>query len=127
MATLPTSPQDSTGRAAEEAAKKRAKDLEARKDEISLARQAEAESLANDVFDPKAPNKPILIDEVETVGVTVRNEMVTIRTVSDIEDMTYGVINGTPQVYNFKQGAKYQVTRDVAAYLQNLGYLYQIG
>jgi hypothetical protein len=58
------------------------------------------------------------------VGVAVKNEKVVIRTISDIEDMTYGVINGTPQSYSFKAGVKYSVPRDLAVYLQSLGYLW---
>lgn len=127
MATLPTSPQDSTGRAAEQAAKKRAKELADRKDEISLSRQAEEISNANDVFDPRNPDQPLLIDEVESVGVTVANESVTIRTIADIEDMTYGIVNGAPQVFNFKQGRAYSVSPDIASYLMRLGYIHQIG
>jgi hypothetical protein len=124
VANKPTSPQDATGRAAEEAAKRNAAELQKRKDEISISRAAEAELLENGVFDPKKPDAPILIDEIEEVGVSVKNDTVIIRTVSDIEDMTYGVINGTPQSYTFKAGAKYRVPRELANYLSNLGYTY---
>jgi hypothetical protein len=126
VANKPTSPQDATGRAAEEAAKRNAAELAARREEISLIRQAEAESLERDVFDPKQPDKPILIDEIEEVGVAVNNDKVIIRTVSDIEDMTYGVVNGAPQNYTFKQGVKYSVPRDLADYLSSLGYTYTV-
>jgi hypothetical protein len=124
VATKPTSPQDATGRAAEDAAKRNREELEKRKEEISISRQVEAESLERDVFDPKTPDKPLLIDEIEEVGVAVNNDSVIIRTVSDIEQMTYGVVNGTPREYNFKAGAKYKVPRDLALYLQSLGYLW---
>jgi ribosomal protein S12 len=124
VANKPTSPQDTTGRAVEEAAKRNAAELAARQEEISISRQAEAISLENDVFDPKKPDAPILIDEVEVVGVQVANNSVVIRTITDIEDMTYGVVNGAPQSYTFKQGVKYKVSRDLAEYLQNLGYLW---
>ncbi|CAB4128780.1 hypothetical protein UFOVP223_83 [uncultured Caudovirales phage] len=120
MANKPTSPQDMTGRAAEEAAKRNAAELAARKEEISISRQVEAESLENDVFDPKKPDAPILIDEIEEVGVSVNNDTVLIRTISDIEDMTYGVGN----IYTFKAGVRYKVPRDLANYLQGLGYLW---
>ncbi len=120
MANKPTSPQDMTGRAAEEAAKRNAAELAARKEEISISRQVEAESLENDVFDPKQPDAPILIDEIEEVGVSVNNDTVLIRTISDIEDMTYGVGN----LYTFKAGVRYKVPRDLANYLQGLGYLW---
>ena len=45
MAKTPTSPLDATGRAAEQAAKKNAAELQKRKDEISIAAQIEAEQL----------------------------------------------------------------------------------
>ena len=123
MATQKTSPLDATGKAAEDAAKANAKVLQDRADEISISRQVEAESLANDVFDPKQPDAPLLIDEVESVGVSTANNSVIIRTITDIEQMTYGVGN----IYSFKAGQKYKVSRDLAAYLDNLGYISMIG
>ncbi len=125
MATKPTSPQDMTGRAAEMAAKQNAEELAKRKDEISISRAQEAELLETAVFDPKKPDAPILLDEIEEVGVSVNNDKVVIRTISDIEDMTYGVINGTPQSYTFKAGVKYSVPRDLAVYLERLGYTWR--
>ena len=126
MANKPTSPQDTTGRAVEEAAKRNAAELAARQDEIALSRQAEAASLENDVFDPKKPDAPILLDEVEEVGVNVAaDNFVIIRTISDIEDMTYGVVNGAPQNYTFKAGVKYKVPADLASYLARLGYTWK--
>jgi hypothetical protein len=124
VATQKTSPLDATGKAVEDAARANAAALAARKDEISISRQAEAISLENDVFDPKNPEKPILIDEIEEVGVSVNNDKIIIRTITDIEDMTYGVVNGAPQSYTFKQGVRYNVPRDLALYLQGLGYLW---
>lgn len=121
MANKPTSPQDSTGRAAELAAKRNAEELAKRKDEISISRAAEEISLANDVFDPKHPDQPLLIDEIEEVGVSVNKEdTVIIRVNTDIEDMTYGVGNN----YTFKAGVRYSVPRHLANYLQGLGYLW---
>lgn len=124
MANKPTSPQDATGRAAEEAAKRNAAAIKARQEEIAISRQAEAESLERDIFDPKKPDAPILIDEIEEVGVSVNNDKVVIRTIADIDDMTFGVVNGAPQSYTFKQGVRYSVPRELALYLQNLGYLW---
>jgi len=124
VANSPTSPADTTGRAAEQAAKARAKELADRKEEVALSRKIEQESLEKDVFDPKTPDKPILLDEIEYVGVSVNNDKVVIRTITDIEDMTYGVINGTPQNFTFKNGVKYSVPRDLAEYLQSKGYLW---
>ena len=126
MANKPTSPQDTTGRAVEDAARRNAAELSARKDEIALSRQAEAESLENDVFDPRQPDAPILLDEVEELGVNVAaDEYVIIRTISDIEDMTYGVVNGAPQNFTFKAGVKYKVPVDLASYLARLGYTWK--
>ena len=121
MATQKTSPLDATGRAAEEAAKRNAEELAKRKEEISISRAAEAELLENAVFDPKKPDAPILIDEIEEVGVSVNNDKVVIRTISDIEEMTYGIGN----TYTFKAGVKYSVPRDLADYLERLGYIWR--
>ena len=95
MANKATSPLDATGLAAEKAAKKNAAELQKRKDEISIAAQIEAESLERDVFDPKKPDAPLVLDEIENVGVSTANDYVVIRTITDIDDMTFGVVNGT--------------------------------
>jgi len=121
VANLPTSPLDATGAAAEKAMKANAKALKERAEEISIARQQEEVELETQVFDPKQPDAPILIDEIEEVGVSVNNDKVVIRTITDIEDMTYGVGNS----YTFKQGVKYSVPRDLAAYLESLGYIWR--
>ena len=121
MANTPTSPLDATGKAAENAAKKNAAELRKRQDEISISRAAEEELLETAVFDPKQPDQPLLIDEIEEIGVAVANEKVVIRTITDIEDMTYGVGN----TYTFKAGVKYSVSRDLADYLERLGYIWR--
>ena len=121
MANTPTSPLDATGRAKEAAQKKNAEELKRRKDEIALATAAEEELIENSVFDPKKPDAPIVLDEIETVGVSVANDMVVIRTITDIEDMTYGVGN----TYTFKAGVKYRVPAHLAGYLEDLGYIWR--
>jgi hypothetical protein len=121
VANTPTSPLDATGRAAETAAKKNAAELKKRKDEISIAAQIEAESLENDVFDPKHPDAPLVLDEIENLGVSTAGDMVVIRTITDIEDMTYGVGN----TFTFKAGVKYRVPSGLAAYLEQLGYIWR--
>jgi hypothetical protein len=121
VATQKTSPLDATGKAAEDAAKRNAKELAARKEEITLMRQQEDELLETAVFDPKKPDAPLLIDEIEEVGVSVNNDKVIIRTITDIEEMTYGVGN----LYTFKAGVKYSVPRDLADYLEGLGYIWR--
>ena len=125
MATQKTSPLDATGKAAEDAAKRNAAELKKREAEISTARAKEAEALETQVFDPKQPDQPILIDEVEEVGVAVNNDRVVIRTITDIEDMTFGVSNGVLQNYSFKAGVKYSVSKDLALYLEQLGYIWR--
>ena len=121
MANTPTSPLDATGRAAEEATKKNQEALKKRKEEISIAAQVEAEHLESHVFDPKHPDMPIVLDEIENVGVTTASDMVVIRTITDVEDMTYGVGN----VYTFKAGVKYRVPSHLANYLEQLGYIWR--
>lgn len=121
MATKATSPLDATGKAVEDAAKRNRKELEERQDQMSMARAAEEEALETQVFDPKNPDQPIMIDEIEEVGVSVNNERVIIRTISDIEDMTYGVGN----TYTFKAGVKYSVDPKLARYLEQLGYIWR--
>lgn len=120
MATQKTSPLDATGKAAEDAARRNADALKARAEEISVARAQETISLETDVFDPKKPDAPLLIDEVEEVGVTINDDTVIIRTITDIDDMTFGVGNS----YTFKQGVRYKVPRELANYLQMLGYIW---
>ena len=121
MAKTQTSPLDATGRAAEQAAKKNAAELKKRQDEISIATQIEAESLEKDVFDPKKPDTPIVLDDIENVGVSTAGDFVVIRTITDIEDMTYGVGN----TYTFKAGVKYRVPSGLANYLEQLGYIWR--
>jgi hypothetical protein len=112
---------DTTGRAAEDAAKRNAAELKKRKEEIAVSRAIEDELAETAVFDPKVPDAPILLDEIEEVGVSVNNDKVIIRTISDIEEMTYGVGN----TLNFKAGQKYSVSRDLAEYLERLGYIWR--
>ena len=121
MANTPTSPLDATGRAAEQAAKKNAKALQDRKEEISIAAQVEAETLETNVFDPTNATAPIVLDEIENVGVSTANNSVIIRTITDIDDMTYGVGN----TLTFKAGVKYRVSPDLANYLEELGYIWR--
>lgn len=121
MANTPVSPLDATGRAKEQATKKNAAELKKRAEEISIATQLEAESLEKDVFDPKNPDAPLVLDEIENVGVSTAGDMVVIRTITDIEDMTYGVGN----TFTFKAGVKYRVPAGLAAYLEQLGYIWR--
>jgi hypothetical protein len=121
VANTQTSPLDATGKAAEQATKKNAEALKKRKEEISIATQLETESLEKDVFDPKNPDAQLVLDEIENVGVSTAGDMVIIRTITDIEDMSYGVGN----TFTFKAGVKYRVPRSLADYLEQLGYIWR--
>ncbi len=121
MANKATSPLDATGVAAEKAVKKNAETLRKRQDELSVAAALERESLERDVFDPKNPDAPIVLDEIQEVGVSLANDKVVIRTITDIDEMTYGVGN----TYSFKAGVKYSVSRELAGYLESLGYIWR--
>jgi hypothetical protein len=121
VANSKTSPLDATGRAAEQAAKKNQEALKKRQDEISIATQVEAESMERDVFDPKHPDAPLVLDDIVDVGVTTAGDMVVIRTITDVDDMTYGVGNN----YTFKAGVKYRVPVGLANYLEQLGYIWR--
>jgi len=125
VANNPTSPLDATGRAVEDASKRVAAEKAKKDNEISLARQQEEISLNHDVFDAKNPDKPILIDEIEELGVSIVSDKVIIRTITDIEDMTFGVVNGAPQNYTFKAGVRYSVPVELAAHLERLGYTWR--
>lgn len=121
MANTPTSPLDATGHAAEKASRARVKEQQARKEEISIATAVEADDLRNNTYDPKQPDAPLVLDEIEDVGVSVNNDYVIIRTITDIDDMTFGVGNH----YNFKSGVKYRVPAALAGYLEQLGYVWR--
>ena len=121
MANKPTSPLDATGVAAEKATKKNAQALKKRQEEISIATQLEAESLEKDIFDPKKPDEPLVLDEIVDVGVSVADDFVIVRTITDIDDMTFGVGNS----YTFKAGVKYRVPKHLASYLEELGYIWR--
>ena len=121
MANTPISPLDATGRAAAQATKANQDQLKKRQDEISISARIEAESLEKDVFDPKKPDAPLVLDEIEEVGVSVANESVVIRTITDIEEMTFGVGNH----YTFKAGVRYKVPLALANYLEQLGYIWR--
>ena len=47
----------------------------------------------------------------------VRSSSVVIRVDADIDDMTYGMRNGEPDNYTFKEGLKYRVPVQVAEHL----------
>lgn len=113
------SPLDTTAHKAAAANRRVAKAKQAEQDEVVMA-QAQAAAAAEQVQNPQVQRAPIVVDEIEEIGVSLGNDLVVIRTIVDIEDMTYGVGN----VFSFKKGQKYSVPRHMAYYLQDLGYLW---
>jgi hypothetical protein len=51
--------------------------------------------------------------------------VVRIRVDQDIEDMTFGMLNGTPNNYSFKEGFQYDVPYPLAEHLNDLGLIRQ--
>ena len=121
MANNATSPLDHTGHAKEQVQKKTAKERADRADELSMLEAVEKERLEKGVFDPMTQTETVVLDEIESVGVSLANDTVVIRTQTDIENMTFGVGNE----YTFKAGVKYTVPRALAEYLERLGYVWR--
>ena len=111
---------DVTGRQREQMIKDNAEALAARANEISMATVEQNFKDATEVVDMTVPDAPTIIDEVESVGVSLADESVVVRVAEDIEMMTIGVGNH----YSFQTGKKYKVPKHVAAHLQEKGYLY---
>ena len=111
---------DVTGRQREEMIKANAEALAARAGEMSMATAAKDYKDATEVVDMTTPSTPTVIDEVESVGVSLADDSVVVRVAEDIEMMTIGVGNH----YSFQAGKKYKVPQNVATHLKEKGYLY---
>jgi hypothetical protein len=111
---------DVTGRKREEQIKANAEELAQRANEMSMATAVKDYKDATEVTDLTVPSKPTVIDEIESVGVSLADETTVIRVAENIEMMTIGVGNH----YSFEAGKKYKVAKHVAAHLQEKGYLY---
>lgn len=123
---MPTKPkaQDFTGRQKAALEKEHAEELSRRSEEMSVAAQVEAAQIESEVIDvtetPAAPT--VIVDSVEEIGVTLADETIIIRVNEDIMDMTYGAGN----LYTFLQGRKYKVSKDLASWLEEKGYLWTL-
>lgn len=123
---MPTKPkaQDFTGRQKAALEKEHAEELAKRSEEMSVAAQVEAAQIESEVIDvtetPAAPT--VIVDSVEEIGVTLADETIIIRVNEDIMDMTYGAGN----MYTFLQGRKYKVSKDLASWLEEKGYLWTL-
>ena len=113
---------DVTGRQREEQIKAHAEELAQRAGQMSMATAEAAAKLETEVLDLTSPNKPAtVIDEVESVGVSLADDTQVIRVAEDLDFVTIGAGNH----YSFKAGQKYKVAKHVAAHLQEKGYLYE--
>jgi uncharacterized protein (DUF934 family) len=65
------------------------------------------------------PSNPTIIDEVESVGVSLADDQVVIRVAETLEMMAFGAGN----FYSFVAGKKYKVSKDLARHLEEKGYL----
>ena len=112
---------DVTGRQREAQIKENAEALAQRAGEMSMATANAAAKLETEILDLTSPNTvATVIDEVETVGVSLADDTQVIRVAEDLDYVTIGVGNH----YSFKAGQKYKVSKQVAMHLQEKGYLY---
>lgn len=117
MASSKPKPTDATGRQ-RQAAIKAATEQREQQAANDFSAQAESQLQLDEVV-VAAPVVPeVIVDDVVHVG-TAEPATVVIRVVEDIEAMTFGAGN----IYNFKAGQKYEVSRDLANHLQEKGYL----
>jgi hypothetical protein len=111
---------DVTGRQREEQLKAVAEQQAARAAEISMATVQQEYKDSTEVVDMTTPAVPTVIDEVESVGVSLADDHVVVRVAENITQMTLGAGN----TYDFQAGKKYKVSKHVAQHLQEKGYLY---
>lgn len=109
---------DFTGRQRTALMKEHATEVAARKDEISMQSAVEAERVANEVIDVSV-DTPMILDEVQDLGVGMSDNTVVMRVNEDIDQMTLA-----KQAYDFKVGVKYRVPKDLYDYLDDLGYVW---
>ena len=111
---------DVTGRQREEHLKAVAEQQAARANEISMATRVQEYKDEVEVTDlTENPGNPTIIDEVESVGVSLADDQVVIRIAETLEMMSFGAGN----YYSFQAGKKYKVSKDLARHLEEKGYL----
>lgn len=111
---------DVTGRQREDQIKAVAEQQAARVNEMSMATAVKEVKDATEIVDMTIPSAPTVIDEVESVGVSLADDSVVVRVAENIDQMTIGAGNS----YSFQAGKKYKVSKHVANHLQEKGYLY---
>lgn len=111
---------DVTGRQREEQLKAVAEQQAARANEISMATRTQEYKDEVEVTDvTHNPSAPTIIDEVESVGVSLADDSVVVRIAEDIDQMVFGAGN----FYSFKAGKKYKVSKALSIHLEEKGYL----
>ena len=87
--------------------------------QMAMATAEAAYKVENEVLDATKPNlvEAVVVEDITTTGAS--GKTVVIRVAEDIESMTLGAGN----YYTFKAGQKYEVTPEVAAHLEQKGYL----
>ena len=110
---------DVTGRQREEQLKAVAEQQASRASEMSMATIAQSYKDEVEVTDLTVSSNPTIIDEVESVGVSLADDQVVVRLAEDLEQMTFGSGN----YYSFKAGKKYKVSKALANHLEEKGYL----
>jgi hypothetical protein len=122
VATSKAKPADYTGRQRQVLAEQAADELAQRQGEIAMAQQIERQKMETEIVDLSEGTTPstIVLDEVTSVVPELTEEFAIIRVVEDIDDMTFGAGN----LYTFKVGQKYKVTKALADHLDEKGYIY---
>jgi hypothetical protein len=111
---------DVTGRKREEQLKAVAEEQAARANEISMATRVQEIKDETEITDVTVnPAAPTIIDEVESVGVSLADDSVVVRVAETLEMMTFGAGN----FYSFEAGKKYKVSKELANHLEEKGYL----
>jgi hypothetical protein len=113
-------PADHTGRLKEQAAKNAAEEQAERASSMAMATAKAQIKLETEVIDATKPNlvPTLVVDDVITVG-TEKEQTVIIRVIEDIDSMTFGAGN----LFSFRAGQKYEVSKNLADHLTGLGYV----
>lgn len=121
----PSLSKDFTGKERSRLQKEQAEALTQRHEEVTLAHAAEQEAIENEILDvTQNAAAPIVIDEIEEVTIEDDEAMFeVIRVAEDVEQATIMSHVGL-QTYDFKQGRKYRVPRNVAFVLREQGLIY---
>jgi hypothetical protein len=112
-------PADFTGRQRDAQVAQQLEDQAARQNEAALAQVEAAVKAETEVIDATKPMRaqPVVLDIVNKSDDA--KATITIRVSDNIESMTFGAGN----YYSFKAGQKYEVNPDLAAHLEEKGYV----